>query len=89
MTKGLILILSAALVLSGLGGWLAIESPLLARSMVDALVREQGGGMATETYVALLTSAAAAYRMVGSVLLPVGLLSALQIGNAGPMRHPC
>jgi hypothetical protein len=48
--------------------------------MVDALVREQGGGIATETYLALLTAAAAAYRLVGSVLLAVGLLSALQIG---------
>ena len=89
MTTRSILVLSVALVLSVVGGWLALESPILARSMVDGLVREQGGGMATETYLALLASSAAAYRLVGSVLLAVGLLSALQIGNAGPMRHPC
>lgn len=80
MTRGSIVILGIALVLSGLGGWLAVESPILARSLIDGMARDQGGGIATETYLVLLTASAAAYRLVGSVLLAVGLLSASQIG---------
>ena len=74
-----ILILGLTLIMALIGLWLALQSPTLARGAADSLLRSSGGSMATETYLALLASYAAAYRLVGAVLLAVGSFFALQM----------
>ena len=73
MTSRSIAAVGVALGLGALGAWLALQSPIQARATVDSMLREPGQGMATDTYLALLAAAAAAYRLVGAVLLAVGL----------------
>lgn len=81
MTSRSIVAVGVALGLGALGAWLALQSPILARAMADAMLREQGQGMATDTYLALLAAAAAGYRLVGAVLLAVGLWWTLRIAT--------
>ena len=70
-------ILGISLVLTLIGLWLLVQSPSLARAAADGLTRSSGGALDTNTYLATLSASAAAYRLLGGVLLGVGLVRAL------------
>jgi len=79
MSTRCILTLGFTLAVAAIGLWLALQSPILARGAADSMVRSSGGSTSTDIYLAVLDAYAAAYRLVGAVLLAVGAFFSLHL----------
>jgi hypothetical protein len=69
-------IVAIVVALVGLG--LLLASPSLGEAAGLAILARHGGGMDTSLYLSQMEAAISSYRLVGAVLLGVGLLRALQ-----------
>ncbi len=57
---------------------LLLASPSLGEAAGQAILAQHGGSMDTTTWLAQMESAVSSYRVIGGILLGVGLFRALQ-----------
>ncbi len=76
MSGKVIRIVGLVVALAGLV--LLLASPSLGEAAGQAILAQHGGSMDTTTWLAQLQAAASTYRVIGGILLGVGLFRALQ-----------
>jgi UPF0716 family protein affecting phage T7 exclusion len=67
-----------AFVVAVVGVWLLLASPALTEAAGQAILARHGGSMDTNLYLAQMQAATDSYRVIGGVLLGVGLFRGLQ-----------
>ena len=76
MSTKIFRVVAVLVALAGLG--LLLASPSLGEAAGQAILARHGGSMDTNLYLSEMQAAISSYRIIGAILLGVGLLRALQ-----------
>ncbi len=76
MSAKIFRVIGLVVALAGLA--LLLASPSISESVGQAILARHGGSMDTTTWLAQVQAAVSSYRVIGGILLGVGLFRALQ-----------